>query len=311
MSAMSSSNPQESFIVADFLKSRQAVEDLEAAINIRQLYSRPEVDWWARFNGSLPLEAFSKYWRRMIDASYDPVTGIATAEVRAFTAKDAYLIASTLVRLSEELINTISNRPQRDAVRFAEGDVKRAEERLQSIRAELTRYRNSEQLIDPQSNVVTSNVVLAQSLRAMLSQLQTEQTALEKEKGLSRNAPALVSIGKRIAATKEQLAAIEGQISNLRDGANPLSKVVAEYERLDLERQFAQNMVLSTMQKLEEARASLIAQHVYVTPYVQPALPQSSTYPKRFLSIAVVGLLCFIFWVVGLLVVRSVREHLN
>lgn len=304
-------NPQENFIVVDFLKSRQAVEELEAAIGIRRLYSRPEVDWWARFDASLPMEEFVKYWQRMVSSSYDQVTGIAAAEVRAFTPEDAYLIATTLVRLSEELINKIANRPQRDAVRFAEEDVKRAETRLTSVRSELTRFRNSEQLIDPQTNVVNSNVILAQSLRATLSQLQTEYSSLEKERSLSRNAPAIVSLEGRIAATRQQLAAIEGQIANVRDGASPLSKVVAEFERLDLERQFSQNMVLSTLQKLDEARASLLAQHVYVTAYISPALPQSSTYPNRIVSIVVTGLACFLFWIVSLLIVRSVREHLN
>ena len=311
MGATAGANPQESYIVADFLKSRQVVDDLDSAIDVRHLYSRPEADWWSRFDQSLPVERFVSYWKRVVTSSYDQITGIGTAEVRAFTPEDAYLIATTLVRLSEELVNKIANRPQRDAVRFAEADLQRAEERLKDIRGKITRFRNTEQVIDPQSNVVTSNVALAQSLRATLNQLQTDLASLEKERTLSRNAPAIVSLRGRITATQQQLASVEGQVANMRDGANPLSRVVADFEQLDLERQFAQNMVLSSLQKLDDARAALLAQHVYVTPYVSPAMPQSSTYPKRILSIITVALVCFLFWTVGLLVVRSIREHLN
>lgn len=304
-------NPLENYIVTEFLKSRQAVDELQAKIDVTHLYSRPDIDWWARFDASKPIEKFVTYWQKMMSASYDQVTGTAIAEVRAFSPQDAYLIGSTLVTMSEELINKISNRPQRDAVRFAEDDVRRAEARLKTVRAELTRFRNSEQLIDPQANVVTSNVLLAQSLRGTISQLQTDLAALQKDKNLHRDAPPIVSLQTRIKSTQEQLAAIEGQVRNMRDGNNPLSKVVAEFEQLDLERQFAQNMVLSTMQKLEEARASLLAQHIYVTPFVNPAMPQSSTYPRRLISIAITAFVCLLFWVIGLLLVRSIREHLN
>ena len=77
-----------------------------------------------------------------------------------------------------------------------------------------------------------------------------------------------------------------------------------------MERQFAQNMVLSTLQSLEQARAASLTQRTYVTPYIHPFLPTSSTYPKRFLSIVTVGLAAFVLWTMGLLVVRSIREHL-
>jgi len=304
-------NPMENYIVTEFITSRQAVEELETRIGVMKLYSRPGLDWWSRFDRSDPIEKFAGYWRNMVSANFDQITGIATAQVRAFTPEDAYLIATTLVSLSEELINRIANRPQRDAVRFAENDVKRAEDRLKSIRGELTKYRNSEQLIDPQANVVTSNVLQAQALRATINQLQADLKGLRNEKTLSRNAPAVKSLEARIEATREQLAVVESGVKSMRDGSNPLSKVVAEFEQLELERQFAQNMVLSTKQRLEEARANLLAQHIYVTPFVSPALPQSSTYPRRFVSIAITALIASLFWVVGLLLVRSVREHLN
>jgi capsular polysaccharide transport system permease protein len=245
----------------------------------------------------------------MVTATYDQVTGISVAEVRAFTPGDAYLITSELAKLAEQLINEVANRPQRDAVRFAESEVKRAEERLKLARNEVTQFRNSQRLIDPQTSVVTTNVLLAQTLRQNLAQLQTELSTLQ-QRNISNNSPIVQTLMTRIKATSEQLALVESQVTTVKDGNTPLSKVVADFEQLDLERQFAQGMVTSAMQGLEQARSSAMSQHVYVTPYVTPMRPQSSTYPRRLLSIGIVAFGLFLGWLVGLLLVRSIREHL-
>lgn len=308
LSAGVTPSPVENYMVADYIASRQAVDTLQAKIDVMGLYSRPDVDWFSRFSAGQPVEKFMNYWQRMVSASFDQVTGIGTAQVRAFTAKDAYEIATLLVSQSEELINAIANRPQQDLIRFAELDLKRAEDRLKEIRLELANLRNTEQVIDPQSNVVASNILLAQTLRTNLSQLQTELSSLSKQK-LSKDAPASQILQSRIVATREQLAAVEGQVANDRDGAAPLSRVVGKFERLDLEGKFASNMVQSLMQNLEQVRASALAQHVYVTAFISPALAESSTYPKRILSTFVAALVLFLLWLLGLLIVRSLREH--
>lgn len=307
--ATAAPNSDDNYIVTDYLTSRQAVEDLDARIGLIKRYSGSSIDWFARFNSDRPFEKFVVYWKNMITANYDQVTGISIAEVRAFTAEDAYLITTELAKLSEKLINEVANRPQWDAVHFAESELTRAENRLKAARMEVTKFRNSERLIDPQASVVTSNVLLAQTLRQNLTQLQTELSTPDK-RHLSASSPVIQTLKDRIKATREQLAEVEGQVANVRDGNTPLSKVVVEFEQLDLERQFAQNLVTTAMQNLEQARTTALAQHVYVTPYVKPMVPQSSTYPRRYLSIAVATFGFFLFWLVGLLVVRSIREHL-
>ena len=141
----------DNYLVTDYLTSRQAAEELQSRINVTQLYSRADADWWVRFDPSQPMEKFVNYWQNMVDCTLRPSDGIAIAKVRAFTPEDALLVASSLVTLSEELVNRIANRTQNDAVRFAQKEVERAEERLRSIRAKLTEYRNRVGVIDPAS----------------------------------------------------------------------------------------------------------------------------------------------------------------
>ncbi len=301
------SDTADNYLVTSFLTSRQAVDELESKINVKELYSRPKIDWWARFDSSLPIERFVSYWQYMVSANYDPVTGIAVATVRAFSPQDAQLIADTLVQLSENLINQIANRAQIDAVRFAETEVRKAQDRLKNVRAQLTKFRSEQGIIDPTTSVVASNSALVQSLHATLAQLETSLTTLTSQ-NLSPNAPAVRVLKSQIAATKAQLVSVESDVSKDRAGGG-LSTVVAKYEQLDLERQFAQAMVTSTMQALDQARANAAAQHLFITPFVRPALPQSSTYPNRPVSVLLVTFYSFLTWLIGFLVARSVSEN--
>jgi capsular polysaccharide transport system permease protein len=303
----SGSAAYDNYLVTDYLTSRQAAEELQNRINVTKLYARPEADWWARFDPSQPMEKFVNYWHGMVNSHYDQVTGIAVATVRAFTAEDALLIANSLVKLSEELVNRIANRTQNDAVHFAQAEVLRAEERLKAIRAKLTEFRNRVGVIDPTSSVVASNSALVQGLRSSLTQLETQLHTLRLQ-NLQPNAPAIITLQNQINSTREQLGIVEASVGRNKTG-EALSSVIAEYERLDLERQFAQNMVTSTMAALDMARASAAAQHLYITPYVRPSLPESSMYPRRGFDIAIVAALSLIFWLVGLLVGRSVIER--
>ncbi len=303
------SSSNNNYLVADFLTSRETVEELQKRIDVTRLYSKSGIDWWARFDASKPIEQFLPYWQSMVTANYDQVTGLATATVRAFSPNDALLIANTMVKLSEELINQIANRSQRDAVRFAETEVEKAQARLKEQRAKLTDYRNRVGVIDPTSSVAASNSSLVQTQRANLAQLET-QLATYMKQNLAPNAPVIVTLKNQIKATKDQLAATEADVGKGVNGA-ALSQVVGEYEQLNLEVQFAQNMVTSTMAALDTARANAASQHLYITPYVRPSLPQSATYPKRLLSISAVAALAFALWTIMLLIVRSIRERFS
>ena len=130
--------------------------------------------------------------------------------------------------------------------------------------------------------MVASNSTLVQSLRATLAQLETQLQTLRLQ-NLQPNAPAVITLQNQINSTRDQLAIIEASVGRNKSGA-ALSAVIAEYEQLDLERQFAQLMVTSTMAALDTARANAAAQHLYITPYVRPSLPESSIYPRRILA---------------------------
>ncbi len=111
------------------------------------------------------------------------------------------------------------------------------------------------------------------------------------------------------AATKQELARVEKEVSQDRGGSGSLADVMARFEKLDLERQYASNMLVSSQQAYDTAKANAAAQHLYLTPFVRPALPESSTQPRRAIAVMTAGLALVALWLALLTVARAIKDH--
>jgi capsular polysaccharide transport system permease protein len=307
MMGMGTNPNTNNYLVTDYLTSRQIVDELQNRIKLIDLYSKPEADWWARFDAGAPVGKFVDYWKKAVTAHFDMLTGLAVAQVRAFTPDDALLIATTMVSLSEDLVNQMEQRSQADAVRFARDEVEKAENRLKEARARLTEYRSKFGVIDPNTSVTASNSLLIQQQRQTIAQLEMQLNTLLGQ-NLFATAPAVIALRNQIESGKEQLRRTEADVGRGINGS-ALSEVVGKYEQLSLEVQFAQTMVTNTMATLEMARSNAASQHLYVTPYVRPSRPDNSIYPRPFYATLSVAAMAFAVWIVLLMLGRSLRER--
>lgn len=315
----------DNFLVVDYITSRQAVEDLMQTVDLQQMYSRQNVDWLSRLAAGVTMEGLVGYWQSMITATFDMATGLAHVQVRGFTPEDAYTIATTLVKQSEKLINDISVRSRQDAVRFAEADVSRAEQRLRDARTQMHKFRDSEQTPDA-AKTAGGTLDLAMKLRGELAGLQSQLASLRTY--MDPSAPSVRVIESRIGATTKQIAAIERELGkgdpNRNAGAaatgatggavtaaSPaISEMLSNYEDVDLSRQFAEKYYETTLSALELARSEAASQHTYVATYVQPALAEASQYPQRFVSILIVLFSAVAIWFISVMVFFSIRDHI-
>lgn len=298
---------QQNYVVIDYLRSRQVIDELSKTLPVEQVYGRDGVDWFSRFNTARSRERFVDYWQRMVTTNFDPITGLAKVEVYAFSPEDAYKVASTLVDLSETLVNDISGRSRQDAITYSENEVKRARRELDGRRADLAAFRAREGVIDPTPSVVSTNITVAAGLQTMLSQLEADRATL-KQQNVDERSPAAQAVTARINATKLQIQGVEREVAHDRTGRDTLAKVVAEFDKLEVERQYAQSTVLNALQNLDRARSNAAAQHMYLTPYVRPVLPTSPAGPLISKILTLFGLGLFSFWLCGLLIVRAIRQ---
>ena len=304
----------ESQIVTQFIASRAIIDELDPQLNLRQLFSSPEADWWARLWLPASAEQLVRYWQGQIDPFYDTSTGTIVVRARAFAPDDALRLAQAIVASSEKLINDLSMRARRDALGYAEAEVAAAETRLKAALAAIRDFRDREGMIDP-GKAADANATLATKLRDDLLRANSELATLKTY--MRDDAPPVRVMKARIRSLDTQQRALAHEMTA---SASPqtapsaptpaLSQELGSYEALDAERKFAEAAYQHTLEALDRARDNADRQHIYIESFVPPSLPQTALYPHRWRSLGVVALLAFAVWAIGGLAVQSIRDHI-
>lgn len=301
---------QDTQIVTNYLESRAAVERLEERLNLRALYSLDGVDYFARFNPEKPIERLVRYWRRMIDVSIKMPAGIVEFRVRAFSAQDAQRIAQAAVEISEELINDLNNRMNRDALRSGELELERAQKRLQEARIALERARNEEGILDVGAAIEGIRKLIDESRS---SQLKLQQEYQSQLRVVSETAPQMRNLRARIEGISADIARLQAQLATTQQGSNgreTLAGTLTRFSILDLERQIAERLYAGAIATVEIARLTVERKHMYLNVFVSPTLPQEARFPRRGLTIFGVVLGSLTLWGVIVGLVSMARNHM-
>ena len=297
----------ESQIAAQYMTSRAIVDELDSALDLRRMFSPPGADWWSRLPRPTSIEVLVQYWRGQVDPFYDPANGSVVVKVRAFTPTDALQLARAIVTASEQLLNDLSTRARRDALRNAEGEVAQAETRLKAVLGEIRAFRDKEGLIDPGKAAEATGTIAAR-LRDELVRANAELSTLKSY--MQDDAPSVKVLKARIRSLETQQRVVARDLTD-RDPSrsDTLSRQLGSYEQLESERRFAEAAYQHALHGLDQARANADRQQVYIASFVPPSLPEEALYPRRWRSLAIMALLAFAAWGIGGLAVQSIRDH--
>ena len=73
----------DSYIVADYVNSRDMVSELLRRLPLRSIYA--DGDFFSRVGDGITLEELIEYWQKHIDVYYDSTKNTISVEVQAFT----------------------------------------------------------------------------------------------------------------------------------------------------------------------------------------------------------------------------------
>lgn len=306
-----SSTTSDAYIVVEYLESRRLVEDLQARIDLRKLYSRPEGDFYARLDSDVSIEKLVAYWQSMTYAYFDSMTGIVQFSVRAFTPDDAQKIATAALESAEKLINDLSRRARDDSLQTAKDDLSRAELRLRFARKAIREFRDREKQIDPTAFAAQRMSVL-QGLEQSLAEEEASRATVDSF--LNADAPSVKMMTNKIDALKKRIDEERSKLGNAdaeTGKGNPevMSTVMAEFEELDTERTFAEELYKSSLASMEAARAAAERKMRYVASFVVPNRAEDAEYPERIKDTLLVFFACGLVWIVAVLVVFGVRDQ--
>lgn len=299
-----SSGQEQANEVLDFVRSRDALANLERKVDIRRRYGNGG-DVLSRFPSALTGDSFEylyKYYTKMVDADIDTQTGTAVVKVKAFTADDAFQINQALLGMSEDMVNRLNARAQERGIAEAEHQVAIATERTRKVTAQLTAYRNQSALIDPGKQAV-GVIEIANQMVAQRAALQAQLETMQRE--TPRN-PAIPALANRVAALSGQIAQQNGQVVG---GSSTIASKLGNYEGLLVEQKFANESLTAANAGLVQARAEAQKQQFYLERVVEPNRPDTALLPHRLLSILTVAACALCLYFIGWMLMIGILEH--
>jgi capsular polysaccharide transport system permease protein len=303
MAAMRS-GADEAQAVKNFVDSHDAIAGLRRTLDLVGIWRRPEADMFARLWWEEPeAERLLRYYRSRVKLDYDMETGVSTLRVLAFRPGDAQTIAAELLRMSEELVNRFSLRSIEDQMRVARQDVANAEARVLAAREAITAFREREQALDPTRSAGAALETIGR-LEASLSQARAE---LQERRAFMRpDNPQIQVLNNRIAALSAQIATERGRVTR---GDEALTQQVAGFERLQLEREFADRQLASATASLEQARSDAQRQQIFLMRVAEPNMPEHALYPQGVFNTVTVLIALSVMFGIGWLLIAGAREH--
>ncbi len=300
------------FMVADYLSSPQAIQDLQRKFDLRSLFSDDRIDWLARLPDDATSEVLQDYWRGQVSTNFDMMTGLTHVSIRAFSPQDAQALADEMVVLSENLVNELNMRPLSDSVNFLQGELRTATQRLQTARDAMQKFRATHRSIDPTSEASMTDGLVSKLTDQYVA--TTTQVAVLSSQ-LTKDAPSVQQLERQAKAIADEIfKARQRFAANSAQGEDPSSAAsysaqLQEYQNLQLELDIATTNYQSTETALNGARQKLSQKHFYVLTYVMPSPPEASDYPDMATSLTVVLAVSLCFWIVSSLVAISMRDH--
>lgn len=315
-SAMGGGNPllaaiADSEVVVQYLKSRDVVDHIAGHLDMNEVYSPADADWWSRMRPDAKAEDRVKYWRGVVDPFFDMTSGIVTVRVRAFRPEDAVKVAATALELSEKLINQLSARAHDDALAYAQREMESAEGRLTEARVAIAKYRNENAVLYPTMQATSSTGVEGR-LRESLAELRASYNA-QLSQYVSASSLHMRTLQSRIEAMEGQIREVNSQLSRPNAGSESasLASVLSQYSAFESRERIAERGFENAMTALQRAKNEASQQLVYLNAFVHPALPEKSLYPNRWRQLLEIALASLVAWCLGALLIQGVRDHMR
>jgi capsular polysaccharide transport system permease protein len=301
----------DAYVVIDYIHSKQLVVDLRTklGIDLRHLYAKSEIDPLYRVEKDVPTDEFMRYWNWMVDADFNSTTGITTFVVTAFSAEDANTISNAVLKLASELVNDLSTEARRLLIDTAQSEVTRTEERLIKSRVSVSELRNRQQSLSPAMKA-ESEQELIQGVDKSLIDLKARRATLAAS--LSESSPSVRALDRQIAALNTELRSKRRSIgsgSDTGDGTPNLSSAIIEFEKLTLEKEFAEKAYTSALTSLESSQAEARKRARYFAIVVAPTTQEVALYPIGWLNTLLFFAAATILWLFLYLMLQSVRDH--
>lgn len=292
-------------LLRDYLLSKGMMQQLNADLDLRAHWSQGWVDPITRLWFGHTDEDLHEYYLDRISVEYDEYDGVIVITAEAFDPETAQAITSAMVADGGEFMNELAQNLALEQVAFLETQVQRLGDRAMATRQAVTRYQNRNGLVSPEQS--------AQAVSAMINRLEARRSELQIQLAsmgayLVADHPSLVEIRQQIAAIDRQMTQERTRLAGNTRG-NRLNSQVEEFQQLQLQAEFAQNLYRNALTALEQGRIEGGRTIKAMSVIQPPTLPGEPIRPDRLYNTILVALVALLIFGLLKLIIAVVRDH--
>ncbi len=306
LAGISPASHEDTLHLRDFILSQGLIERLEQRLQLRRHYGQAGLDLPYQLRASATREDFVEYYRHRVEVGFDDKSALLKLRTQGFSPDFARQLNQAILEECERFVNETSHRIARENMNFAEGELKRASELLQTARNELLTFQARHKTLDPTAQAVGSGA-LAMELQASRSRLEAELHGLLAF--LKEDAFQVQTLKARIAAIDTQIAAERSRATAESRQGERLNVLAADFQALQMKAQFAQDAYKMALTAVESTRIESTRKLKNVVVVEAPTLPESAEYPLRSYNFMTLLTVCVLLFAILRLVLAIVREH--
>ncbi|SEF11784.1 capsular polysaccharide transport system permease protein [Burkholderia sp. WP9] len=277
VSAAGGANGADQLLLREYLLSEDMLGELDAALDLRSHYSDRHRDPISRmWFKNAPMEWFYQYWLSRIDVEYDDYSGVLRIRAQAYDPKIAQAIVNLMVQKGEAHMNEIGHKLAQSQVDFLSKQVTFAHDRFLETTQRLIAFQNDKGLAAPQAT--------AESINTLIDKLETQKTDVQTQlaslpPNLSPTQPTVAMLRKNLNALVQQIAQKRAELAS--PNRRTLNYTVDEFQRLQLQVTFAQDLYKTALSALEQGRMDAARTLKIVSALQTPTKPDYPQEPAR------------------------------
>jgi capsular polysaccharide transport system permease protein len=308
LAGIGSGGNQDTLYVREFVHSQDLLLKLEQKLKLREHFGSPKADLPYRLFASESLEDFVRYYRARVQVLYDDRSALLRIRVQGFDPAYAQQLNRAILDESERFVNESSHRVARERLRFAEGELTLASQRLLKARNDVLAFQNKNKLLDPTLQAQAAGVLTAE-LEGSRSRLEAELNGLLGF--LNEDSYQVKALRGRIDALNKQINAerVRATADGLR--GTRLSQLAIDFQGLQLQAEFARDAYKLALAAVENARIDATRRIKSLTVVEPPSRPETAEYPLVAYNLATLLAICVLTYAIVRLVLATIREHMD
>lgn len=299
------SSKQDIMLLRDHLLSMDMLQKLDAQLDLRGHFSDTQHDVLSRlWSRDIEVERFHKYFRTRVEIEFDDYADLLVIRTQAYSPVMAQRICAALVAEGERFMNQMGHSLALEQVTFLEKQAESMGARVAKTRQALLDYQNVKRLASPKASIEGAGAIIAR-LEGEISQLSARREAMLGY--LSPTSSDVVQIDLQISALKKQLSLTQQRMTSVQGEA--LNRINEEYQRLEMEAAFAQEVYQQALTALEKGRIESVRTLKKISVVQSPTLPQQSLEPQRLYNTVIFTLATLMLAGIVHLLAAIIRDH--